>query len=143
MMKADERERFDALLELVLGALPERLHALLAESPLIVEDYPSRELLEELEMDPETERSSLCGLHSGTPLTERSFQHSADMPETIHLFREGIIAQAGGWESWEDEEGTWWGGEDQVREEIRITLLHEIGHHFGLEEEELDELGYG
>ncbi|TVQ56990.1 MAG: metallopeptidase family protein [Phycisphaerales bacterium] len=142
-MKAAERERFDALLGDVLHELPQRLHVLLEESPVIVEDYPSRELLEELGMDPKTERSSLCGLHSGTPLTERSFQHNADMPETIHLFREGILSQAGGWEAWEDEDGTLWGGEDNVREEIRITLLHEIGHHFGLEEDDLEELGYG
>ncbi len=142
-MKKDERERFDALLGDVLHELPPRLHTLLEESPLIVEDYPSRELLEELGMDPESERSSLCGLHSGTPLTERSYLHDADMPETIHLFREGIVSQAGGWETWEDEEGTGWGGEKKVREEIRITLLHEIGHHFGLEEDDLEELGYG
>ncbi len=82
-------------------------------------------------------------MHSGTPLTERSVAEGGDLPETIHLFREGIIEQAGGWEESEDESGRLQGGEAAITEEIRITLLHEIGHHFGLGEEELEELGYG
>ena len=129
-MKPRNRERFDRLLERVLKALPRRLHDLLEVAPLIVEDHPDPKLLEELGMDPDLE--SLCGLHTGTPLTERSFDQGHDEPETIHLFRKGIIEEAGGWEV----------GEDAIEEEIRITLLHEIGHHFGLEEEDLEELGY-
>lgn len=139
-MKRAERERFDALVEEVLATLPPRLHELLEIAPLIVEDRPSRTLLEELGMDPEQE--SLCGLHTGTPLPDRSVEHGHDLPETIHLFREGVLEEAGGWESWEDEGGVPQGGEDRVREEIRITILHEIGHHFGLEEDDLDQLGY-
>lgn len=140
-MNPAERERFDALLEEVLDSLPQRLHDLLEEAPLIVEDHPSPELLAELGIDGEDE--SLCGLHSGTPLTDRSVSQGSDLPETIHIFREGIIEHAGGWEPWEDEEGNIWGGEDEVFEEIRITILHEIGHHFGLDEDELEQLGYG
>ncbi|HRP61813.1 MAG TPA: metallopeptidase family protein [Phycisphaerales bacterium] len=140
-MNPAERERFDALLEEVLDCLPQRLHDLLEEAPLIVEDHPSPELLAELGIDGEDE--SLCGLHSGTPLTDRSVSQGSDLPETIHIFREGIIEHAGGWEPWEDEEGNVWGGEDEVFEEIRITILHEIGHHFGLDEDELEQLGYG
>ena len=79
-----------------------------------------------LRLDPEEEL--LCGLHSGTPLTERSLDQLDELPETIHLYREGILAHADGW--------------DRVREEIRITVLHEIGHHFGLDEDDLAELGY-
>lgn len=140
-MNEEERNQFDALLERVLDALPPRLHALLEEAPLIVEDRPSRKLLDELGMNDAEE--TLCGLHSGTPLTERSFSYGADLPETIHLFREGIIEMAGGWEPWEDDEGRPRGGTVQIEEEIRVTLLHEIGHHFGLEEDDLEELGYG
>ena len=125
-----ERERFDGLLEQVLDGLPRRIAALLEEAPLIVEDHPDPKLLEELDLDPEEE--NLCGLHTGVPLTERSVSDSYGEPETIHLFREGITAEAGGWEA----------GDAAVREEIRITLLHEIGHHFGLEEEDLQALGY-
>ena len=64
----------------------------------------------------------------------------------IHIFREGIIACAGGWTPWQassPDGGTLeGGGEEVVRDEIRITLLHELGHHFGLDEDDLDELGY-
>ncbi len=138
-MTAAERRRFDALLERVLDSLPQRLHELLEEAPLIVEDRPSRKLMEELDVDEEDEL--LCGLHSGTPLTERSVEHS-DMPETIHIFREGILEQAGGWTPRRDEEGKWIGGVDALAREIRITILHEMGHHFGLDEDDLAELGY-
>ena len=124
-MTDDERSRFDEVLETVLEALPQRLHALLAESPVIVEDRPSAKLLRELDLCPD---DLLCGLHSGTPLTERSVEHSPELPETIHLFREGILELAGDW--------------SLLQREIRITLLHEIGHHFGLEEDDLAELGY-
>ena len=139
-MRPAERQRFDRLLEKVLEALPPRIRALLDEAPLIVDDRPSPELLAELGMDADEEL--LCGLHSGTPLTHRSVEHAPDLPETIHIFREGVIEEAGGWEAWEDDEGEQWGGEHRVREEIRITLLHEIGHHFGLDEDDLAKLGY-
>ncbi|MHC4429586.1 MAG: metallopeptidase family protein, partial [Planctomycetota bacterium] len=69
-------------------------------------------------------------------------EHDLEMPETIHLFREGIIDHAGGWERWTDEDGEPLGGEEAVIREIRITLLHEIGHHFGLDEDDLEALGY-
>ncbi len=124
-MTDDDRRRFDEVLETVLEALPPRLHALLAEAPVIVEDRPSARLLGELGLGPD---DLLCGLHSGTPVTERSVEQIPELPETIHLFREGILDVAGDW--------------DQLHREIRITLLHEIGHHFGLDEDDLAELGY-
>ena len=63
--------------------------------------------------------------------------------EHIHIFREGIVNLAT-----EDEEGRALGwkaehAEESIYEEIRITILHEIGHHFGLDEDDLEELGYG
>jgi len=130
-MRGAERERFDRLLEAVLAALPRRLHDLLEESPLIVEDRPDAALIEELGLDLDNE--VLCGLHTGRPLTERSVvEEAADALETIHLFREAIVIEAGGWGR----------GDDAVREEIRVTLLHEVGHHFGLDEDDLERLGY-
>ncbi len=138
-MSGAERKKFDALMEAALEALPPHLHELLQEAPLVVEDRPSRTLLAELGIEQD---ETLCGLHSGTPLTERSVAEGADLPETIHLFREPIVDHAGGWERFRDEGGEWWGGADAVAREIRITLLHEIGHHFGLDEEDLADLGY-
>ena len=128
-MRPADREWFDRLLESVLDAIPPRVRDLLDEAPLIVEDHPDPKLLEELGMDGRTE--VLCGLHSGTPLIERSVIDHGE-PETIHLFREGIVEEAGGR----------FIGDGRVAEEIRITLLHEIGHHFGLDEDDLERLGY-
>lgn len=135
----DERERFDALFEEALDQLPEAIRELIEEVPIIVEDEPSRRLLEQLagewgEDPAELHPEDLCGLHSGRMLTERSVLDDADLPEDIHIFRLGVIEAAGGWDQEE--------AEDIVYEEIMVTLLHEIGHHFGLDEDDLAELGY-
>jgi predicted Zn-dependent protease with MMP-like domain len=138
-----QRRRFDALLEQVLGALPPPLHELIERVPVIVEDRPAPDVLRELGIDA-ADADELCGLHSGRALTERSFEHEPELPEHIHLFREGIVVQAGGWlDDGEDEEGRPVGGDEAIEDEIRITLLHEMGHHFGLEEDDLLDLGYG
>jgi len=132
-MNQAERERFDELLETVLEELPEAYQAIIEEVPVVVEDRPDPAILEAMEMDPEDDLG-LCGLYTGVALTERSVGEGVpELPETIHLYRLAIIAAAEGWHE----------GGAAVREQIRITLLHEIGHHFGLSEEDLDELGYG
>jgi len=134
-----QRERFDALFEEALKCLPEGIRELLDEVPVIVEDQPSGELLAQLAAewgeDPAgLHPADLCGLHSGRMITERSVDDHADLPEDIHLFRVGISETAGGW----DQEQA----DDLIYEEIMVTLLHEIGHHFGLDEDDLAELGY-
>jgi predicted Zn-dependent protease with MMP-like domain len=130
-MRSDPFDRFDVLLEDVLASLPAPIRNLLDQAPLIVDDEPDPKLLREMGIDPGEE--DLCGLHSGTPLTERTYAEGADLPETIHLFRGPIIEQSG-WQSPRDDR--------LLREEIRVTLLHEIGHHFGLDEGDLEGLGY-
>ena len=140
-MNAEKRERFDALLDRVIGDLPEGLCDLLQEKPLVVEDHPSDELLAELGIPPEC-RNEICGLHSGPMMNERSNEGVG--PEdiaVIHLFREGVVEIAGGWDEWEDA-GQSLGGEAEISAQIRITVLHEIGHHFGMDEDDLDRLGY-
>ncbi len=71
----------------------------------------------------------LLGLYVGHPLTERSVLHSGTLPDVIYIFQEDV-------ELVSDSE------EDLVRE-VRTTVLHEIGHHFGMDEDELNRLGYG
>jgi len=103
---------------------------------VVVLDRPTSAMLRDLGLPPdqwEEEVATLCGLHTGTMLTERSIEHSGELPTDIHLFREGIVGAAGGWEQ----------GRERIAHEIRITLLHEIGHHFGLDEDDLERLGYG
>lgn len=128
----EERELFDGLLTDVLSELPQRLRDKLEEVPLIVEDYPDDDVLEEMGVD---DPGSLCGLHTGIPLTERSVEHSGTIPDTIYIYREGILNQS------LDERG--YVDDTELRRQIRITVLHEIGHHFGLDEDDLRELGYG
>jgi len=135
-----ERERFDQLMEAEIDRLPARVRRMLEETPLIVDDAAPRRLMRELGLDPEVD--DLCGLHTGIPLTERSVSDRPEVPEHIRIFRRGIIDHAGGWEPWIDDDGVEAGGEHRVREEIRITLLHEIGHHYGLDEDDLERLGY-
>ena len=130
-MNDSERDRFDALLDQVFDALPPALRTLVQEVPVIVDDVPDSRTLEEMG---EEDELGLLGLHSGTPFTERSVEASGELPPDIRLFREGIVDLAGGWDAPDADE--------RVREQIRITLLHEIGHQFGLSEEDLERLGY-
>ncbi len=149
-MKDDQRVRFDALMEEALEALPPKIRALIDEVPIIVDDRPEGALLKSLciefgidERDTaeiEDFAATLCGLHSGVGLTERSVEDASSIPEDIHIFREGIIDLAGGWKPQDGETDD--DVDDAVYEEIMITPLHEIGHHFGLDEDALAELGY-
>ena len=140
-MTRAERKRFDALLDQVIESLPRDITDLFTDAALIVEDRPSSELLAELGMS-ESECDELCGLHTGVPLTQRSIEAHAELPDVIQIFRAGIIEHAGGWQPWQDDDGAWRGGDDAIAREIRITILHELGHHFGLDEDDLAELGY-
>lgn len=145
-----ERERFDALVQDAIDALPPRIRALLEEVPVVVLDEPTPKMIAELTADgtlqPGDDPAELCGLHTGVAITERSIDdpggwgrpgHDSFAPEEIHLFRRGIIALATDDLGWQAEHA-----DDDIYEEVLITLLHEIGHHFGLDEDDLEELGY-
>jgi predicted Zn-dependent protease with MMP-like domain len=125
------RDYFDEQLEAVLAELPERVHELLDEVPMIVEDHPSREILRKMGM---RRRGDLCGLYTGIPLTEKSVLHGGVLSDSVHIFREGILGMA------VDRRGRI--DEDELRRQIRITILHELGHYHGFDEDELESLGY-
>lgn len=126
-----DRAYFDAQLEQVLRRLPKAVLRLLDEVPLYVEDYPARSVLAEKGMRPE----QLLGLHTGIPLTHRSIEQSGYQPNHIFVYRLGLL------ELTSDLAGA--ERDAELREQIRITLLHELGHYHGLDEDELDALGYG
>jgi predicted Zn-dependent protease with MMP-like domain len=130
-MHAADRNYFDEQLEQVLPALPERVRMLLHEVPLIVDDYPTASILQRTGVK---RRDELCGLYTGVPLTHRSVEHSGQPSDVIHLFRAGILAAV------IDELG--YIAEDALRQQIRLTILHEFGHYHGLDEDELEALGY-
>lgn len=123
------RDEFDKILEELLMELPSDVYELLKETPVIVEDEPRKELLEDMGIYEPNEESDLCGLHWGVPLTARVPTDSNPDSPVILLFRGPIYRLVE-----EDKE--------DLREQIRITLLHELGHHFGFTEDDLEEMGY-
>ncbi len=131
-MNQSTRDRFDRLLEEVLDELPDYIHELIERVPIHVEDYPSAEVLRTTGAH---RRDQLCGLFTGIPITEESILHSGNLPNVVSIYREGILAAA------RSNYGRL--TDDTLFEEIRITVLHELAHHHGLDEDELDELGYG
>ena len=126
------RRRFDEQLEWVLDRLPPMIHELIERVPLHVEDYPSDEVVERLHVQ---YLDDLCGLYTGIPIGEKSVTHSGTLPDVVTIYREGILTAAA------DRQGRI--TTKRLREEIRITILHELAHHHGLTEEELKKLGYG
>ncbi len=128
--------RFDSLVQDAIDSLPPHLRRLVDEIPVVVLEQPDAKMLKELGIDPADESApdELCGLHTGTAITEKSIEHSAELPTVIHVFRRGIVSLAGGWDQPNADE--------EIYEQVRITLLHELGHHFGLDEGDLEDLGY-
>jgi predicted Zn-dependent protease with MMP-like domain len=120
------RSRFDRALREALSELPPVFRDALANVAVVVEERPPGWLLDELGIPPE---GTLYGFYHGVPLPERSFLDSGNLPDKISVFR-------GPLEEDFPEHG-------ELSREIRITLLHEIGHYFGMDEEELSRLGYG
>ena len=139
MVQTQQRRQFDKLLDQVVESLPPRLCELLQQIPLIVEDEPSGQLLARLGLDRRSD--NLCGLHWGVPLTQRSVEMSAHLPDQMNLFRGPIMRVVGCFGQTGTSMPTT--QRERLQEQIRITLLHEIGHHFGLNEEDLAKLGYG
>lgn len=125
------RDRFDRLLEEVLDELPDYIHELIEQVPIHVEDYPSEQVMRSTGA---RRRDQLCGLFTGIPITERSILHSGNLPNVVTIYREGILKAA------HQNYGRL--TDDTLFEEIRITVLHELAHHHGLDEDELHELGY-
>ena len=126
------REYFDKQLEQVLTELPAQVREFMNDVPLVVEDFPSPEVMRRTRV---RHRSALCGLYTGIPLTERSISHTGVPSDVIHIYRQGILSQARGLDGRFDDQ--------ELRRQIRFTILHEYGHHVGLSERDLRSLGYG
>ena len=131
-MNANQRHRFDEQLEWVLKRLPPLIHELIEKVPLHVEDYPSDEVMNHLGVE---YIDDLCGLFTGIPIGEKSVWHSGTLPDVVTIYREGILSASA------DDHGRI--RTDRLREQIRITILHELAHYHGLTEDDLRRLGYG
>jgi predicted Zn-dependent protease with MMP-like domain len=127
-----QRRRFDEHFEWVLESLPPMIHELIERVPLHVEDYPSDEVMDRTGVE---YIDDLCGLYTGIPIGEKSISHSGTMPDVVTIYREGILSAAA------DRRGRI--STENLRKQIRITILHELAHHHGLTEEDLRSMGYG
>jgi predicted Zn-dependent protease with MMP-like domain len=112
-MIAIGRERFEDMVDEALATLPPGLAKMMRNVAVVVEDGDDPDLL---------------GLYEGVPLTERLSDYSMVLPDKITIFRLAICARCD--------------TEDDVIEEVQITVVHEVGHHFGIEDDRLHELGW-
>lgn len=115
-------DELEELATAALAELPEEVRAKLVNVPILVDDLPSDHLIED-GLDPR-----LLGVFEGTPLPAQPSVGGAPTVTTIHLFRKNL-ERAGG------------GDPDAIAEELRITVLHETAHYFGLDEDDLQAIG--
>lgn len=116
---------FQEALRQALDDLPDPFRQALENVAVVVEEWPPDWLLDELGVPPE---ETLYGFYHGVPLPERSVSLSGNLPDKISIYRgplQGDFPRAA-----------------ELRRQIRVTLLHEIGHYFGMDEEDLERLGY-
>ena len=126
MPYAVSKTEFEKLVEVAISELPEPFAGFLEEVPIEVHTRPSIKLLRELGLEDD---ELLMGLYRGVDRMHRSVEHSGRMPDVIYIFQEDheLVCDS----------------KAQLVAEVRKTVLHEIGHHFGMTEEDLDRLGYG
>ncbi|MCP2262287.1 putative Zn-dependent protease, minimal metalloprotease (MMP)-like domain [Streptoalloteichus tenebrarius] len=110
------RSRFEELVADALDLIPEELAAAMRNVVVLVEDRHPDE-------------PDLLGLYEGIALTERDSHYGGVLPDRIFVYREPLLAMC------EDEE--------ELVDEIAITVVHEVAHHFGIDDERLHELGWG
>lgn len=115
------RDDFDAEVEAVLDSLPRWVGDSLEHIDVVVCDEP------EPEWDPD--ELGLLGLYVGTPLPERELNYTGELPDVIYLFRDNHLELDL--------------PPQELRREIGKTLLHELAHYFGFDDDTLDEHGWG
>ena len=120
------REVFEQLVDQALESLPDAFRAHIANVIIEIEDQPDSRTCAELDLD---DPRALLGLYHGIPLTDRHVEEPVHMPDRISIYQSNIqrICRS----------------RDELVEQIRKTVLHEVGHYFGLDEDDLDEVGYG
>jgi len=127
-----DRQRFDAELDEVYAALPAQVREWLEQVPLVVEDFPDDKAMRRLKL---RSRELLCGLFVGISKLDETVHTVFTQPNRIYLFRLGVLSSA------RSSHGRI--SKAELRRQIRITILHELGHHLGMDEDELERLGYG
>ncbi|MGH7802851.1 MAG: metallopeptidase family protein [Candidatus Binatia bacterium] len=121
-----QRRRFRRLVEKTVDSLPATFRERMGNVEIVIEDEPTDEQIRSTGLDPEIE--TIFGLYEGTPLPERGHDYAMALPDRIILFYLPLI------ESFEDEH--------ELAEEIRATVVHEVAHFFGMDDDEIEDLGY-
>lgn len=119
------RQEFRQLVAQAIASLPPLVIERLTNVEVVVKDRPTPE---ELAMAGTGPAETLFGLYAGTPLSERTSAYGMVLPDKITLYQRSIEEVCR--------------SQREIAAQIRTTLLHEIGHHFGLSEDELEEAGY-
>ena len=109
--------QFEDLVARALDEIPDQLARLVENVVVVVED------------ESDGTRGTLLGLYEGVPLTERGTGYAGVLPDRITIYRRPILRICR--------------SHDEVVEQVRVTVVHEIAHHFGIDDERLHELGYG
>ena len=117
-------DEIEAIARRALESLPEPFTQSLGDVVLLVEEFADDETLDAIGIE---DPFDLSGLYEGIPLTERSVEQSGTLPERIRLFRRSIL----------DE---WAGGSETLEHLVAHVLIHEVGHHFGLSDEDMHAL---
>lgn len=120
------RAEFERLVAQAVESLPPKFLTRLENVDVLVEDEPTEEDLELAGVEP---GNTLLGLYHGVPQSQRGPWYGNLLPDRIVIYQRPIEAVAR--------------NRREIRREIRITLMHEIGHHFGLAEDDLANAGYG
>lgn len=119
------RKAFEALVVRALDTIPDAIRARMDNVEIVIEDWPSEEQHTALGLEPD---DALFGLYEGTPLIERGITSNPLLPDKITIFQGPLDAAC-------ESDG-------EIAEEIRRTVVHEVAHHFGIDESRLHELGY-
>lgn len=120
-MRAINPEEFENLVRQAVDGLPGKYRRLLENISVVVEEEPPRDVLYEMEMESEDD---LLGLYTGTALNQQSFfSPGGNLPARISIYRGPILRLCR--------------TDQEVIREVRDTVVHEIGHHFGLHDEEM------
>src|SRR5215216_486411 len=117
------RERFQRLVVEAIALIPKRFRREMKNLALVVEDEPAPDLLAEMEIE---DGDSLFGLYHGTPLPERTWAFGNNLPDRISIYQKPTE------EACDDD--------DEIRDCIAETIIHEFGHYFGLSEDEIEEI---
>ena len=124
MYSVGSREKFEELVREALDSIPDEVADLMSNVEVVVEDQPSKTTSDELGGDPDL----LLGLYQGIPQTERGDSYYGVLPDRIALYRANLERAAR--------------SRYELTQIVRRTVIHELGHHFGLDDDRLEELGW-